>query len=86
MPRYDLTDAQLDSLLFYLKTLQSNPSPGVTTREIHFATVVSGSVDSGSRDAFLDVLNAFFEQKNRETRHESDRAARSDRSRLTRRR
>ncbi len=75
MPRYDLTDDQLDSLIAYLKQLQSNPATGVTEEEMHFATVIAGAVDPPTRKAFLDVLETYFEQKNRETRHETDRSA-----------
>lgn len=75
MPRYDLTDDQLESLIAYLKSLKSSPAPGVTEREMHFATVIAGAVDPSARKALVDVLEAFFEQKNRETRHETERAA-----------
>ena len=74
MPRYPLPDEDLDALVAYLKTLSSAPDPGVTEHEIHFATVLSDSVDSGTRKAVLDVLQAFIEQKNAETRHETRRA------------
>ena len=75
MPRYDLTDDELDSLIAYLKHLESNPATGVTDQEMHFATVIAGTVDPQTRKAFLDVLETYFEQKNRETRHETDRSA-----------
>lgn len=75
MPRYPLTDAQLDPLIAYLKTLDSSPAPGVTDRDMHFATVIAGPVDPGTRQAFLNVFNTFFEHKNRETRHETERAS-----------
>ena len=75
MPRYDLTDDELDSLIAYLKHLESNPATGVTDREMHFATVIAGAVDPQTRKALLDVLETYFEQKNRETRHETDRSA-----------
>lgn len=76
MPRYPLlSDAQLDTLIAYLKTLQSSPAPGVTERDMHFATVIAGPVESDTREAFLGVFHTFFDQKNRETRHESQRAA-----------
>lgn len=74
MPRYALNDEQLDILLTYLKSLQGEPAPGVTDDEIHFATIVSDSVDPGTRKALTDVLETYFVQKNTETRHESRRA------------
>ncbi len=74
MPRYQLSDGQLDALLAFLKTLNVEPAPGVTDREIHFATIVDASVAPGTRKAFLDVFATFFDQKNRGTRHETNRA------------
>lgn len=76
MPRYALSDEDLDLLIPYLKTLSSNFSPGVTDTTIHFATVVAGGVDPEKRKAMFDVLNAFFKAKNTETRSETKRARR----------
>lgn len=76
MPRYgDLSDAQLDGLIAYLKSLESSPAVGVTDQDMHFATVIAGPVEPHARKAFLDVFQTYFEQKNRESRHESDRSA-----------
>ena len=74
MPRYPLSDEQVDTLIAYLKTLSTKPDPGVTDRDIHFATIVDESVDAGTRKAFLDVFETYFAQKNTETRHETQRA------------
>ena len=74
MPRYPLSDEQLDDLIAYLNTLNTNPDPGVTERDIHFATVIAGPVSPADRKAFLDVFETYFDQKNRETRHETFRA------------
>lgn len=74
MPRYPLSDEDLDALVAYLKTLSSAPDPGVTDQEIHFATVLSDSLDPGIRKAVLDVLEGFIAQKNVETRNETRRA------------
>jgi len=77
MPRYALSDEELESLLAYLKTLSTEPAPGVDERDIHFATVVADSADPAACEALLDLMGAFFEQKNAETRHESVRAERA---------
>lgn len=74
MPRYPLSDEQVDTLIAYLKTLSTKPDPGVTDRDIHFATIIDESVDAGTRKAFLDVFETYFAQKNTETRHETQRA------------
>ena len=75
MPRYPLSDEQLDLLSAYLKSLTTAPHPGVDDRDIHFATIVSDTIDGATREAFLNVLEAYFKQKNVETRNESQRAA-----------
>ncbi len=74
MPRYTLSDEELDPLIGYLRTLSTNPAPGVGDQAIHFATVVADSVDPEHRKALTDVLEAYFEQKNAGTRNESQRA------------
>jgi ABC-type branched-subunit amino acid transport system substrate-binding protein len=77
MPRYALGDADLQSLIRYLKTLSSQISPGVSATDIHFATVITDDVDPRRRRAMLDVLEAFFASKSAETRHEASRSGRS---------
>lgn len=74
MPRYALSDEELDLLNGYLKTLSTDPAPGVSKKDIHFATIVAESADPGDRKALTDVLEVYFKQKNAGTRHESHRA------------
>lgn len=74
MPRYLLTDQELDILQSYLNTLSVSHSPGVDDKEVHFSTIVADSVAPEKRKAMLDVMRIFFEQKNSETRYESKRA------------
>ena len=74
MPRYSLAPHETDALIAYLKTLSTAPSPGVTDQAIHFATVLTGRVNPAKRKAMLSVLDAFFRDKNAETRHETLRA------------
>ena len=74
MPRYPLSDAELETLLAFLKSLTTDPDPGVTEKQIHFATVIADSVEPAQRKALVDALNTFVEQKNVETRNESQRA------------
>jgi hypothetical protein len=70
MPLYELPDREMAGLIGYLKTLSAEFSPGVTDEEIRFATVIAGDVDPGLERAMLDVLETFFDEKNRLTRHE----------------
>jgi hypothetical protein len=74
MPRYDLSDADMDALIDFLETLTTGPAPGVTETDLHLATIVTDTVPESSRKAMLDVLQTFVEQKNTETRYETKRA------------
>lgn len=74
MPRYPLSDEEVDMLIAYLKSLPMTPAPGVTDKEIHLATVIGESVPPATRKAMMDVFNAFIAQKNAETRHETERS------------
>jgi Cytochrome c len=64
MPRYALDDASMDSLIAYLKTLATQPSPGVSDSTIDFATVFTPDADPKVRDGVLAVLNEFIVDKN----------------------
>lgn len=74
MPVYPLSEEELDILVEYMKTLSSVSAVGVTDKEMHLATIVSDAVAPEARKAFLDVFEAYFDQKNVETRNESSRA------------
>lgn len=77
MPRYRLSDQDMQYLAAYLKQLSAQPSPGVTDSTIHFATVVTPDADPAARKAMQDVLGAFFRDKNAGTRQETLRAERA---------
>jgi len=64
MPRFALNDADMASLIEYLKQLGSHPAPGVSERELQFATVITPDADSVKRKAMLDVMEHYFEDKN----------------------
>ena len=66
MPRFKLGDADLKALIAYLKSL-SNASPAVDGDTIHWATVVTPDVGPLERRAMLDVMEAFFRERNDET-------------------
>jgi hypothetical protein len=71
MPRYNLDDGTMASLIAYLKTLSSGPVPGVTADTLHFATIITPDADPVERKGMLDVLQAFFATKNHYYRGES---------------
>lgn len=74
MPRYALADDEIEPLLAYLRSLGVGPPPGLTDQVIHLGTVVAGDVDPQQRSAMLEVLEAYFRNKNAETRRETIRA------------
>ena len=74
MPRYALSDEQIDDLVTYLRSLPMQADPGVDQAEIHFATILSNGVDPAMRTAILDVFAQFLNQKNSDSRHDSQRA------------
>lgn len=59
MPRFELGDPEVSALIAHLKSLFLAPSPGVEAGTIHMATVVADDADPASRQAMLDVLEAF---------------------------
>jgi Periplasmic binding protein/Cytochrome c len=73
MPRYALSDADIAQLHAYLEGLSSPPAPGVTDKAIHFSTVITPDVHPDKRHAMLEVLQAFFSDKNGGTRQETRR-------------
>jgi hypothetical protein len=64
MPRYALDDAGMASLIAYLKTLATQPSPGVSDSTIDFATIFTPDADPKVREGMLAVLNEFIADKN----------------------
>lgn len=73
MPRFALSDAEVDLLAAYLQQLAPAVVPGVNDSEIHFATVIAPGVDAKREQAMLNVLQAFFAGKNGGTRQEQRR-------------
>ncbi len=68
MPRFQIGAADMENLIAYLRTLDTKPAPGVDTKVIHFATVVSDGVDATKRDAMLATIEAFKKWINLDTR------------------
>jgi hypothetical protein len=66
MPRFKLADANIAALIAYLKSL-SDASPAVDDGTIHFATIVTPDADPVEKNAMLDVMTAFFKERNAET-------------------
>ncbi len=64
MPRFDLNDQEMASLIAYLKKIGTARVPGVTDTVLHFATIVTPDADPEKRDGMLDVMQKYFEDKN----------------------
>jgi hypothetical protein len=64
MPRYEIGDAEMKSLLAYLRGLSTQASTGAEATVVHFATVVAPGVEPQKSKAMTDVLSACFEEHN----------------------
>jgi hypothetical protein len=73
MPHYDLDEAAMAQLVSYLRHLSPGPVPGISDSVVHFATIITPDADPVKRQGVLDVLNAFFADKNHYVRAESPR-------------
>lgn len=73
MPRYALSDDDVAQLHAYLEGLSPTAAAGVDEREIHFSTIIAPGVQPQRRRAMLDVLQAFFRDKNGGSRQEARR-------------
>jgi hypothetical protein len=64
MPRFAIGDDDLASLIAYLKTIDPTRVPGVTDTTLHFATIITPDADPARRKAMLDVMQAYFDERN----------------------
>ncbi|HCE68301.1 MAG TPA: amino acid ABC transporter substrate-binding protein [Geobacter sp.] len=66
MPRYPLTDRDMSILISYLEALSSEPSPGASSKQFKFATIITDDVSQEDRQALLLPLQTFIAQKNQQ--------------------
>lgn len=66
MPRYPLTDRDMAILINYLEQLSAKPSPGASSDEFKFATIISDNVSPEDRQALLQPLQIVIAQKNQQ--------------------
>ena len=76
MPRFELDTDNMDIMVHYLKNLSTDYSPGVDDQTLTFATVITDDVSPADRQALLDVLQAYFKDRNSQNRHEELRSRR----------
>ena len=74
MPRYVLNNRDMEILVYYLKNLSAEWSPGVDDTTLKFATVVSDDVSAVDRDAMVKTLEAHVRDHNSQSRHQERRA------------
>lgn len=74
MPRYALSKGDFADLFAYLDTLGTRAQPGIDRENLHLATVVSVDLPEARRDAYLDVLQAFVDSINAQSRNDRERA------------
>lgn len=74
MPRFALSNTNLDNLIAYLKTLDSSYAPGVLPEQIIVATVFAPDANMAQRKAAFKTLDTFFRLHNNQTRGEKRRA------------
>lgn len=72
MPRYQLNDTDMASLIAYLHQLSNHNDPGVDERMIYLATVVDNKVSSSDKNAMLTTISKFVESLNLETQGNLD--------------
>ena len=66
MPRYPLSDRDMSILISYLEYLSAEPSPGASSSEFRFATIITDDVSPEDRQALLLPLQAIIAQKNQQ--------------------
>jgi hypothetical protein len=64
MPRFKLSDPDMVALIGYLKSFPVGQTPGVTDKELHFATVIAADTDPVKRDGMLSVMRQYFDERN----------------------
>ena len=74
MPRYVLNDKEMSILIYYLKSLSSEYSPGVTETTISFATIITDDVSPDDRAAMLEPLENYVTARNNQAHIYATRA------------
>ena len=66
MPRYPLADPEMSILIRYLEGLSAEPSPGASSSELAFATIITDDVSMADRQALLLPLQDFINKKDQQ--------------------
>lgn len=65
MPRYPLSDNDIEALSAYLRVLSTGPSPGVTADVVQIATLIGPDVPDDVEKAVLAVFEKYVADRNR---------------------
>lgn len=65
MPRFEVSDRDVEALDAWLHTLSLTPDPGVDDTTMHFAVIVSDRTPELTRKAVLETSRVFFERMNK---------------------
>ena len=76
MPRYLIDGSDMDILVYYLKSLSAEPSPGVTDTTLSFATVITEDVGPAERDAMLEPWENFVRGRSHQAKAFATQAGR----------
>lgn len=72
MPRYPLSDSDMALMVSYLEELSKEPSPGASSSEFRFATIITEEVSREDRQALLIPLQDFIDKKNHQLQMYND--------------
>ena len=75
MPKYRLSNSSMALMVYYLKHLSVDLSPGADDSVLQFATVITDDVPEDKKTAMLAVLQTHIDTHNSQGRHEQRRAA-----------
>jgi len=64
MPRFALDGPDMSALIAHLRSLSHSRVPGVSTSELHFATIIAPDADPVKRRGMLRVIEQFFQDRN----------------------
>ena len=72
MPRYLLSDSDMNIMISYLESLSAAPSPGAAHEGFTFATIITDDVSAADRDAFMAPLDYFIDERNDQVKRYRD--------------
>ncbi len=65
MPRFEVSDRDVEALDAWLRTLSAIPDPGVDATTMHFAVIISDKTPALTQKAVLETSRVFFERMNK---------------------